>query len=97
MLQRKLMRREASERPIRVGWVGAGRMITGAICQTAQMRGMRNAVICDLRVEAALRAYKLNGIRGNQTGGSSVVSRDVGGGMTREAGRGEGFTTQNEG
>ena len=37
-------------------------MMTGAICQVAQMRGIRNAVVCDLRVEAALRAYELNGV-----------------------------------
>jgi len=62
MIRQKLLRREASGRTIRVGWVGAGRMMTGAICQVAQMRGIRNAVVCDLRVEAALRAYELNGV-----------------------------------
>ena len=35
--------------------------MSGAICQTALMQGMRNALICDLRLEAAIRAYELNG------------------------------------
>lgn len=63
MIQQKLLKRHAAGAPIRVGWVGAGRMITGAICQTAMMKGMRNAVICDLRVEAAVRAFEINGVK----------------------------------
>jgi predicted homoserine dehydrogenase-like protein len=63
MITPKLRKREAEGRPIRVGWVGAGRMNTGAICQTALMKGIRNAVICDLRPEAAIRAYTINGWR----------------------------------
>jgi len=61
MIQQKLLNRQAAGNPIKVGWVGAGRMITGAICQTALMPGMRNAVICDIRPDAALRAYEING------------------------------------
>jgi len=38
-------------------------MITGAICQTALMKGMRNAVICDIRAEAAIRAFEINGVK----------------------------------
>ena len=63
MIQQKLLKRHAAGTPIRVGWVGAGRMITGAICQTALMKGMRNAVICDIRVEAAVRAFEINGVK----------------------------------
>lgn len=63
MIHQKLLKRHAAGNPIRVGWVGAGRMITGAICQTALMKGMRNAVICDIRVDAAVRAYELNGFK----------------------------------
>jgi len=63
MIQQKLLKRHAAGTPIRVGWVGAGRMITGAICQTALMKGMRNAVICDVRVEAAVRAFEINGVK----------------------------------
>jgi len=62
MISQKLLKRQAEQNPIRVGWVGAGRMNTGAICQTALMKGMFNAVICDLRPEVALRAYEINGI-----------------------------------
>ncbi|MEI8188970.1 MAG: hypothetical protein WCI75_04545 [candidate division NC10 bacterium] len=63
MIQQKLLNRQAAGHPIRVGWVGAGRMITGAICQTALMKGMANSVICDIRVDAAVRAYELNGFK----------------------------------
>jgi predicted homoserine dehydrogenase-like protein len=63
MIQPKLRKRQANGNPIKVGWVGAGRMITGAISQTAQMQGMANAVICDIRPQAALRAYEINGVR----------------------------------
>ncbi|HEX7550284.1 MAG TPA: NAD(P)-dependent oxidoreductase, partial [Candidatus Methylomirabilis sp.] len=63
MIHQKLLKRQAAGNPIRVGWVGAGRMITGAICQTALMKGMANSVICDIRVDAAVRAYELNGFK----------------------------------
>ena len=62
MISRKLLKRQAAGNPIRVGWVGAGRMITGAICQTALMKGIRSAVICDIRPDAAIRAYTINGV-----------------------------------
>jgi predicted homoserine dehydrogenase-like protein len=61
MISQKLLKRQAAGKPIRVAWVGAGRMNTGAICQTAMMKGMSNSVICDLRVDAAARAYEING------------------------------------
>ncbi|HEY8475529.1 MAG TPA: oxidoreductase, partial [Chloroflexota bacterium] len=38
-------------------------MISGAICQTALMQGMANAVVCDIRVEAAVRAYEFIGFK----------------------------------
>jgi predicted homoserine dehydrogenase-like protein len=63
MIRQKLLRRHAADTPIKVGWVGAGRMITGAICQTALMKGMRNAVICDIRADAAIRAFEINGVK----------------------------------
>ena len=62
MITKKLQKREKEGNPIQVGWVGAGRMNTGAICQTAQMIGIRNAVICDINEKAAIRAFELNGI-----------------------------------
>jgi len=74
MIQQKLLKRQAAGNPIQVGWVGAGRMITGAICQTALMKGMRNAVICDIRPEAAIRAYELNGVQKTDI----VLTDDVG-------------------
>jgi predicted homoserine dehydrogenase-like protein len=74
MIQQKLLKRQAAGNPIRVGWIGAGRMITGAICQTALMKGMRNAVICDIRSEAAIRAYEINGVQKKDI----VITDDVG-------------------
>ena len=62
MIKQKLKRREAAGNPIKVGWVGAGRMITGAICQTSCMQGISSAVICDIRPDAAIRAYTMNGV-----------------------------------
>ena len=73
MITRKLARRHAAGNPIRVGWVGAGRMITGAICQTALMKGMANSVICDIQPERAFRAYEINGVKRNDV----VVARDA--------------------
>jgi predicted homoserine dehydrogenase-like protein len=63
MIYRKLLKRQAEGTPIRVGWVGAGRMNTGAICQTALMKGMWNAVICDIRLDRAIRAHEINGVK----------------------------------
>ena len=37
-------------------------MITGCVCQANLMKGLSNATICDIRVEAALRAYEINGV-----------------------------------
>jgi predicted homoserine dehydrogenase-like protein len=37
MISQKLLKRQANGNPIRVAWIGAGRMNTGAICQTALM------------------------------------------------------------
>jgi len=62
VLKQKLKERQMNKRPIRVGWVGAGRMNTGAISQTALMKGMWNAVICDKNVESAVRAFEINGV-----------------------------------
>ena len=73
VLREKLKKREQEKRPIRVGWVGAGRMLTGAISQTAQMKGMWNAVICDVRVESAIRAYEINGVPKSEL----LISNDV--------------------
>lgn len=62
MMTQKLLKRHIEKNPIKVGWVGAGRMNTGAITQTAHMKGMWNAVICDKRIESAIRAFEINGV-----------------------------------
>jgi predicted homoserine dehydrogenase-like protein len=38
-------------------------MNTGAICQTSFMKGMRNAVICDVRKDVAVRAFEITGVK----------------------------------
>ena len=59
MFKQALDRRAEQGRPINVGFVGAGRMGTGAIAQIGLMRGIRNAVIADLSTERVLRAFEL--------------------------------------
>ncbi len=59
MFKQALDRRAEQARPIIVGFVGAGRMGTGAIAQIGLMKGIRNAVIADLNTERVLRAYEL--------------------------------------
>lgn len=63
MIKQALEARVAKGTPIQVGFVGAGRMGTGAICQIAQMQGIRNAVIADINTERVIRAYELCGYR----------------------------------
>jgi len=61
MLYQALKKRDAQGRPIQVGFVGAGRMGSGALAQIGQMRGIRNAVVADLSIDRAKRAYSLCG------------------------------------
>lgn len=61
LIKAALDERAENGQPIKVGFVGAGRMGTGALCQIGLMRGMRAAVIADLSAERATRAYQLSG------------------------------------
>ncbi len=61
MIKQALDARHAAGKPIQVGFVGAGRMGTGAICQIGLMRGIRTAVIADLDIGRACRAFELCG------------------------------------
>lgn len=61
MIKQALDRRHAEDRPIEVGFVGAGRMGSGALAQIGLMRGIRNAIISDLSVDRAKRAFALCG------------------------------------
>jgi predicted homoserine dehydrogenase-like protein len=63
MIKQALDARHAADRPIQVGFVGAGRMGTGAICQIGLMHGIRTAIIADLDVRRARRAFELCGHR----------------------------------
>ena len=87
MFKQALDRRAAQDRPIQVGFVGAGRMGTGAICQIGLMKGIRNAIIVDISTERVVRAFELCGHRRED-----VVSHQFGGGRggrhpKRQAGR----------
>ncbi len=44
-----LARRAADGRPVTVALVGAGRFGTTVAAQVGQMRGLRLAVVCDIR------------------------------------------------
>jgi predicted homoserine dehydrogenase-like protein len=61
MVKQALEARASRGEPIQVGFVGAGRMGTGAICQIGLMRGMRTAVIADIDMERVVRAFELTG------------------------------------
>jgi predicted homoserine dehydrogenase-like protein len=61
MFKQALDRRAEQGKPIQVGFVGAGRMGTGAICQIGLMRGIRTAVIADISTARAVRAFELCG------------------------------------
>jgi predicted homoserine dehydrogenase-like protein len=74
MITKKLKQRAEEGNPIKIGWVGAGRMNTGAICQCAQMRGMSNSVICDINEQAAIRAFEVNEVSKSEI----VVSNSLG-------------------
>ena len=63
MFKQALDRRAEQGRPIQVGFVGAGRMGTGAICQIGLMKGIRNAIIADISTERLFRAFEFCGHR----------------------------------
>ena len=63
MIKQALDRRAAAGNPIQVGFVGAGRMGTGAISQIGLMKGIRTAVIADVQTERVGRAFELCGHR----------------------------------
>ena len=63
MIKQALEARASKGEPIQVGFVGAGRMGTGAICQIGLMRGMRTAIIADIDIERVVRAFELTGYK----------------------------------
>jgi predicted homoserine dehydrogenase-like protein len=65
MIKQALEARASRGEPIQVGFVGAGRMGTGAICQIGLMRGMRTAIIADIDIERVVRAFELTGYKRN--------------------------------
>src|SRR3712207_5721942 len=63
MIKQALEARASRREPIQVGFVGAGRMRTGAICQIGLMHGMRTAIIADIDIERVVRAFELTGYK----------------------------------
>jgi predicted homoserine dehydrogenase-like protein len=61
MVKQALEARAGRGEPIQVGFVGSGRMGTGAICQIGLMRGMRTAIIADIDIQRVVRAFELTG------------------------------------
>ncbi|MBI2941823.1 MAG: hypothetical protein HYY04_15435 [Chloroflexi bacterium] len=66
MIAEGLARREAEGRPIRVAIVGAGRFGTTVAAQLGQMRGMRLAVVADVRRANAVGAWEAAGRTGEE-------------------------------
>jgi predicted homoserine dehydrogenase-like protein len=57
LIKTALDTRASAGRPIRVGFVGSGRMGTGAICQIGKMSGMEVTAIADIAPERATEAF----------------------------------------
>ena len=83
MIKQALEARASRGEPIQVGFVGAGRMGTGAICQIGLMRGMRTAIIADIDMERVVRAFELTGydrddvvITNSQSDASAAIRKD---------------------
>jgi predicted homoserine dehydrogenase-like protein len=63
LLKNKLAARAAQGNPIRVGFVGSGRMGTGAICQIGQMAGMEVTAIADINTDRAVEAFEKSEVK----------------------------------
>ena len=63
LLKNKLAARAAQGNPIRVGFVGSGRMGTGAICQIGQMAGMEVTAIADINTDRAVEAFEKSDVK----------------------------------
>lgn len=63
MIKQALLARAEAGKPVKVGFVGAGRMGTGALCQIGLMKGMQTSIIADLSVERSVRAFELCGYK----------------------------------
>jgi predicted homoserine dehydrogenase-like protein len=62
MLNHLLAQRQAENRPIRVGIIGAGKFGAGLVAQISQMQGMETSVIADINLDHARHAYESSGI-----------------------------------
>ena len=58
-LAHDLAKREAEDRPVRIGLLGAGEMGTDIVTRVAHMRGVKIGAICELNVPAAEAAVDI--------------------------------------
>ncbi|MEW6695770.1 MAG: NAD(P)H-dependent oxidoreductase [Bacillota bacterium] len=66
---------QAQGKPIQIGLIGAGQMGTDIVAQVERMVGVEIAVVVDLSVETAARAYRIAGYQGEiiETGDMDVA------------------------
>lgn len=66
MLYERLLKREASGSPIRVGIIGAGTFGTQITAQLCKMQGIRASVVAELSLERAVGAFQTGGMKKEQ-------------------------------
>jgi predicted homoserine dehydrogenase-like protein len=66
MLYERLLKREASGTPIRVGIIGAGTFGTQITAQLCKMQGIRASVVAELSLERAVGAFQTGGVEKEQ-------------------------------
>jgi len=72
MLRNELLKREAEERPIRVGVSGAGWMAGGFLAQVAQVPGMEVVILADADTHAGWEVFQATGV-----GRDDIVETDA--------------------
>ena len=75
MLRARLEERERTGKPVRVGIIGAGRFGTMVICQLAAMRGMRPAVVAEIRGDRGMQAFAQAGFEADAVRRTDDVAR----------------------
>lgn len=58
-LNRELVEREASGKPVRIGLIGAGQMGTDVVAETTMMKGVQVVITADIDLERARKAYQI--------------------------------------
>ena len=58
-LNKELEKRELTDRPVRIGMIGAGQMGTDVVAETRMMKGIRVVVAADLELDRAVGCYEI--------------------------------------